>query len=391
MVVENILIKFFVILTVLFFIPKLITKYTKISPILIEVILGILLGIALPSIFFLDDMLQILGTLGIITLFVFAGMEVNPSFIFSRKRVFIENIFIFIVLLAIVGVSATLVFRIPVQVGLLTGLALITPSASFIIASSKGFGEQEKKWIESKAITGEVAALFIMIILLKWGEWIELLTTFAAIMVLVVLMPLLLKLLYRKIFSKLIETEFSFIFVIAIISAFITEFFGVHFLIGAFIAGIVAKRFISEVVASPEYAKIRKTHGKQIITGFNFFAIVFTPFYFFTIGLKLTPDIFTVTNVLIALALVVVITLIRTAFMTAHRMTRVKESFLKATKVSISLVPTLVITFVLAEILRKEFSISLQIFGILLLYGVFTAIVNTILLNVHLRKEHKKT
>ena len=46
----------------------------------------------------------------------------------------------------------------------------------------------------------------------------------------------------QKIFSKIIGCEFSFIFVVAMISAFVTEYVGVHFLVGAFIAGLSAIR-----------------------------------------------------------------------------------------------------------------------------------------------------
>jgi Kef-type K+ transport system membrane component KefB len=64
MIAEDGLVKFFIILALLFFIPKVVNSKTKIPDALTELMIGIILGIAIPSFFFIDDMITILATIG---------------------------------------------------------------------------------------------------------------------------------------------------------------------------------------------------------------------------------------------------------------------------------------------------------------------------------------
>ena len=88
MATESILIRFLVIITLLFFLPKVIHRFYKVPFPIIEVILGILLGIFIPQFFYIDDMLSILSTLGIIILFVYSGLEVDTRFMAGHKKFF---------------------------------------------------------------------------------------------------------------------------------------------------------------------------------------------------------------------------------------------------------------------------------------------------------------
>ncbi len=373
---EDILIKFFIIITTLFFIPKVIRRFYKIPSPITEVVLGILLGILLPQYFFLDDMLSILGTLGIIILFVYSGMEVDTSFIFKNKKFFIENILLSIFIFLIVGFAINMFLHLNFQIAFLISLALTTPSASFIISSLSKENEKLNRWITGKAIIGELSALLLMIILLKISNTTSLIIALTIVLTLIIILPIILKFLYQKIFSKLIGMEFSFIFVVAIISAFATEFVGVHFLVGAFIAGMVSRRFlttISEDKKSKLAFDINNNVTEKITESFGFFTIVFAPFYFFTIGLKLNMDVFTLNNILIAGTLCFSIVILRVLLMLLHRMARMDENLFNSLRISATVIPTLVFSFVIAEILLNQFNISQNTYYILMLYGVFSA------------------
>lgn len=170
MVAEDVLVKFFVILALLFFVPKVVNSTTKIPDALTELMIGIILGITVLSFFFIDDMITILSTIGIVTLFVFSGMDVDTNFIVKNKKFFTEHIILHILIFIAVGCVIQLYLHLSFQIAFLTSLALTTPSASFILSSIKAVGKERKLWIGSRAIGREVTGLTLMVILLSLSD-----------------------------------------------------------------------------------------------------------------------------------------------------------------------------------------------------------------------------
>ncbi|MFH1174374.1 MAG: cation:proton antiporter [archaeon] len=378
MVLESVLLKFLLILIVLFLVPKLLYRYTKIPSPLIEVLLGLGLGMLFPKFFFADDMIQVLATLGIITLFVVSGMEVDTKFIRKNGLFFIESLFMHFILFFLVGLGVHALFGLQYQLSFLVSIALTTPSASYILSWVK-HSKKHVKWIEAKALSAEVLGLALMVILVRLDRPLHLLLVLSVLALIIFLLPVALRFLYRKFFSKLVGTEFSFIFVVAIISAYLTEFIGIHFLVGAFIAGVVARRFVQNIVKDKEYASISHIEGKNIISSFGFFALTFVPFYFYSVGLHMALADMTLIAFAIAAGLCIVLLLLRSGLMFLHRRFRLKESPLASARISVVVMPTLVFTFVLAELLYSQFGISSQLFTVLMVYGVFTAIFSLVL------------
>ncbi len=254
--------------------------------------IGIILGIALPRLFFIDDMITILGTIGIVTLFVFSGMQIDTNFIVTNKKFFTEHIILHVFIFIAVGISIFFYLQTSQQIALLISLALTTPSASFILSSILIIKKERKQWIERKVLSGEITALIFMDILLCLSDITRLLLSLVVLFLLISLLPVILKFLFKKLFSELEGCEFSFIFVITMISSFITEFVGIHFLVGAFIAGFVAKRFISDIVKDESYEHCSEVFGQQLVIGFGCFVLIFSPFYFFSVGLKMKSAMF---------------------------------------------------------------------------------------------------
>lgn len=387
MAAEDILVKFFVILAVLFFLPKVVNRISKIPDALTELMIGIFLGIALPSFFFIDDMITILGTIGVVTLFVFSGMEVDTNFIGMNKKFFTEHIMLHILIFVAVGICIFYYLQTSPQIALLVSLALTTPSASFILSSIRTLEKERKQWIESKALAGEITALILMVILLSLSDITRLLLSLVTLVLLITLLPIILEFLFKKLFSKLIGCEFSFIFVVTMISAFITEFVGIHFLVGAFIAGFVAKRFINDIVKDESYEHCSEVFGQQIIIGFGYFVLIFAPFYFFSVGLKMKSSMFTFDTLFLAVIICIIIVIVRIGIMSVHRIVRMKEKISTALSINALCVPTLVFTFVITDILLKQFLIGDMIYNVLMLYGVFTSVVGTAVLLFTIRKK----
>jgi len=364
-----------------------VNRVSKIPDALTELMIGIILGIALPSFFFIDDMITILGTIGVVTLFVFSGMEVDTTFIVTNKKFFTEHIILHILIFVAVGISIFFYLETSPQIALLVSLALTTPSASFILSSIRTLEKERKQWIESKALAGEITALILMVILLSLTDITRLLLSLVTLVLLITLLPIILEFLFKKLFSKFIGCEFSFIFVVTMISAFITEFVGIHFLVGAFIAGFVAKRFINDIVKDESYEHCSEVFGQQIIIGFGYFVLIFAPFYFFSVGLKMKSSMFSFDTLYLAVVICIIIVIVRIGIMSAHRIVRMKEKISTALSINALCIPTLVFTFVITDILLKQFLIGDRIYNVLMLYGVFTSIVGTAVLLLTLRKK----
>jgi len=63
--------------------------------------------------------------------------------------------------------------------------------------------------------------------------------------------------------------------------------------------------------------------------------------------------------------------------MSVHRIIQIKEKISTAININAMCIPTLVFTFVITEILVKQFQINNVIYTVLMIYGVFTALIGS--------------
>jgi len=388
---ENILLNFLVPLTILFFVPKIIFRLYSIPFPITEIVLGITIGSVFPGFFAQDDILQVIATLGIITLFVHSGMEVDLHFILRKKRFFIENIFRSMVVITLVAVLIKYLFKTSLIVGFVASLGFTTPSASYIFSMLRLESSKLKNWIGGKAIAGELLALMMVVVLLNISKPVKLVISLVAVILLVTLLPFVLRAIYRTVFSKLIGQEFSFIFVVAVISAFVTEMLGLHFLFGAFLAGIVSREFVHHLVKAKEYKHVTVETGQQIIEGFSYFAILFAPFYFFSVGLTLSSQDISFSIVLSTIALGLGILAVRMFFIVLHRRSRIREPRARSFQISVAILPTLFFSFVIAEILRTNFEADVLLYSTLMVYGLVSTIVGFALQRITTSKRRFKS
>lgn len=372
--VEAILTKFLIILVVLFFIPKAIYAIRKIPYAITEVLLGTILALALPFFFYIDDALKVLSAIGIITIFISGGMEADLDFIIKKKATLFEILMIQTIIVVILALLFNVFFDITKQISILIALALATPSAGYVFSflKSTSMSRKDKHNVQSIVVSLEILNILLLLIMLNLGNTWIIIIKLSVVIALVLLLPVILNFLYKNIFKKIIGIEFGLIFVIALLSAFATDYLGVHFIIGAFVAGIVSIKFLDRI---KEERFINSKKHSNIIQGFTFFAAIFAPFYFFTTGLMLNREILNLKTGLIAISAVIIISFLRyTAFYIYSRHV-LKEKRNSAIKSAIIHLPTLVFTFVIAEILRDKFNIEPVIFGALLIYGILTSII----------------
>jgi Kef-type K+ transport system membrane component KefB len=354
-------------------------RLKRIPTAITEVFLGIILGILLPAFFFTDDVIRVLGTLGVITIFVSGGMETDLDYIFKNKRHFIENFLVQLALIVIVSAGLVYILRVSLQIGLLVSLALLTPSAGFIFAllTHTDESKESKKLMQSTVVSLEMLSLLLLLIFLNLGNPLHIFLGILVVSSLIFLLPIVLKWLYENMFKKIIGMEFGFIFVVALISAYVTEWIGVHFIIGAFVAGIVSKQFLDKIKLNSNISR-NKEHA--ITDGFSFFAQVFAPFYFFSIGLLFKLELFTLNAILYAVGAFIIILGLRFIANFWHHRIKGRQKQ-QSINLSIIILPTLLFTFVVATLLNTNFTLDKNVFGAILIYGILASTIPLFFLN----------
>jgi Kef-type K+ transport system membrane component KefB len=288
-----------------------------------------------------DAVIGLLATLGISSLFLFAGLEVDLQALRRGMWPLLAHLVIRTGTLFGVGWLAWRYAGLPWQAAGLLALALLTPSTGFIMDSLSrlGLSEDERFWVTSKAIAGELLALAALFIVLQAGDPGHMALSSLALLAMMIGLPLLFIALGRWVAPHAPGSEFSLLVMVGMVAAYITYLLGVYYLVGAFIAGLVARLLHQRM---PLLASHENLHALRL------FASFFVPFY-----------------LVLPLRIGVVWLQHRVMF---------GESFRSSLRVSLALAPTLIFTLVLAAIMRERFQIPAVLFGALLLYAALTTL-----------------
>ncbi|MFZ5698369.1 MAG: cation:proton antiporter [Pseudomonadota bacterium] len=359
----------------LFILPRALQRFRLPSAVTC-VGIGAALGITL-HLFHDDSTIRMLATLGIVTMFLFAGLEVDFADLRRGRRVLAQHIAVQLLLLLLGAVVVHLVFGLDKRTALLFALALLTPSTGFILDSLPSFGlsTEERFWVKSKAIATELVALAILFLTVQSTDPQAMGVSAVALIAMVTLLPPLFHLFSRFIAPFAPKTEFSFLIIVALLCAFITRELGVYYLVGAFVVGLTAVRLRKEL---PELS------SERLIIGVELFATFFIPFYFLQAGLHLEADNFSPTAFAIAAALLLVVVPLQIFRVALHRRLALKEPLAVGARIGIAVVPTLVFTIVIAEILRTEFALAPELFGALMIFTLTNTLVPGLVLRLPL-------
>ncbi|MEO7104786.1 MAG: cation:proton antiporter [Rhodoferax sp.] len=356
---------------VLLVVPRALQKYRIPAP-LTCFALGI--GIALISNEYLhDSTLGLFSTLGISSLFLFAGLEVNVNDL--RKGVLHLTIHLLLRTLVLVAFSWGVIryFDFSWQVAALLGLAILTPSTGFILESLSrlGINENEKFWVTSKAIAGELLALLLLFVILKSESYTTLAQSSGVLLIIAVGLPFLLIGLGRFVIPHAAGSEFSLLIMVGLIAAYLTKQIGVYYLVGAFLTGISARLLRDRL---PSIASEQNLHAVKL------FASFFVPFYFFYSGMSVPQGALQWNSLWIGLAVSAAVIPIRIAFITLQRVVVHKDSVKSGVRIAVALAPTLIFTLVLAGILYERYGISDALFGGLIVYAAISTMLPSLML-----------
>lgn len=320
-----------------------------------------------------DEVIVLLGTLGISSLFLFAGLEVD-------LRALRRGLWPLLAHLAIRSASLTgaawLAWRyagLSWQAAGLLALALLTPSTGFIIDSlgRLGLGDDERFWVTNKAIAGELLALAALFVILQAGDPLQMGVSSAVMLAMLVGLPLLFVALGRWVVPQAPGSEFSLLVMVGLIAAYVTYKLGVYYLVGAFVAGLVARLLRQRM---PALASDGNLHAVRL------FASFFVPFYFFKAGTHVPAGALSFAALGLGIAITLVVLPLRVGLIWLQRRLMFGEHFRSSLRVSLALAPTLIFTLVLAGILRERFAIPDALFGALLLYAALTTLLPSLLL-----------
>ncbi|MEM1032386.1 MAG: cation:proton antiporter [Myxococcota bacterium] len=322
------------------------------------------------GLFFGDPTVNTLGTLGIVALFLFAGLEIDLDELRAGARTLGGHLALRSLLLAGVSYAIVAILGVPLRPALVVGLAIVTPSTGFIINSidQLGLEPDEAYSVKTKAIASEILALGVLFVVLKSETAIGLGLASLALIAMVALLPVAFRGFAKLILPYAPKSEFTFLVMVAVVCAYLTKLLGVYYLVGAFIVGIAAQRFHEQL---PSLSSHTMMHAVEL------FASFFIPFYFFKAGLQVEADAFSAAALLAGGVFLAVALPLRVIAIVLQRGFVFKELAQKALRVAVPMLPTLVFTLVLAGILRDRFAdeVPQAIIGGLIIY----AVVNTVL------------
>lgn len=323
--------------------------------------MGMLASFAVPG-FLSSDVLDLLSTLGISALFLFAGVDLEIDDFRRGRWPLVGNLVINALILAALTWAAVRYAQLSWQVAALLALAVMTPSTGFILNALKGFGlrDDERYWVTIKAVSGELLALAVMFVVLESHSIPAFAMSTAALLLLAFALPAILLLLGRYVIVFAPGSEFSLLVMVGVIAAYATYRIGVEYLLGAFLAGFAARMLRSRL---PGMVSDANLHAIEMFSSF------FVPFYFFDQGLHVPAQSLSLHALGLGLVITAVALPLRIGVVWLQRLFIRGESLRGSLRVATALTPTLVFTLVLASLLHERFALDDTLYGALLLYA----------------------
>jgi Kef-type K+ transport system membrane component KefB len=320
-----------------------------------------------------DHVLRVVATLGVASLFLLAGLEVDLVEIRLRLPRLMGHLAIQGVFLIAAAWLSTRYLHLPWQAASLLGLGLFTPSTGFILDTlpQSGLTSSEQTEVSINAIAGEISALLALLFFSHADSVQSLAISTGALLLLIVLTPLFFLALGKYVVPYAPGSEFSLLLMVGIICAVISSAAGVHVLIGAFVAGLVA-----------DLLKTRMTTltSRENLHAVRLFASFFVPFYFFHEGLEVPIDSLVLKALVYGLVLSIVVLPIRIAKNWLECRYFSRRTRAGGLRVATALTPTLIFTLVIAGILHESFHINDALYGGLLVYTTISTILPSFVL-----------
>jgi Kef-type K+ transport system membrane component KefB len=348
------------LLFALFVVPKSLQRL-RIPSAVTSFLLGVTAGVG--GLFGGDAALGLLAMLGISGLFLFAGLDVEARDLRRGAGLILQHLALHGALLALTTRAFMAGFDLDWRPAALIALALLTPSTGFILDSlhTWGLDDAQRFWTRTKAIATELLALIVLLVVLQSTTVTRLALTTSALVALVVLIPVMMKAFAAAVAPYAPRSEFTFLVMLAAVAAFVTRKLGVYYLVGAFLVGVAARRFRDRM---PALSSERMLHAVEV------FAAFFAPFYFFSAGAHVRPDQLGIGSLVTGVLYLAVFVPLRFAIVLLHRRIALREGWRGGRCVAAALLPTLVFSLVVSELLTGRFEVPGHLVGGIVLYAL---------------------
>jgi Kef-type K+ transport system membrane component KefB len=326
-----------------------------------------------------DPVINIFALLGIAILFLFAGMELDVDELRADARVLAGHVILQIVAIGAAAWAAYRFLDLALRPALLVALALMSPSAGFILDSLArlGVSDRERVWIKSRAIATEIVAVVILLFGLQSTSGLRLVLSLVALGAMVLILPFVFRWFASFVLPHAPKTEFAFLVTVALVCASITKKLGVYYLVGAFVVGMTEQRL---------RRKLPKVTDAGLIHAIELFAAFFIPFYFLKAGLDLREENFARDALVLGAVFLVAAVPLRIVLVVLYRRVVQRQPVREGVRLGVSQLPTLVFTIVISEILRDRFSASPALVGGLVIYTLANTLVPGLVLHTPLEE-----
>lgn len=319
----------------------------------------------------IDPTLSLLSTIGIASLFLFAGLEVDAEELGKKPVLLVAGLGAHALLLGLATLAGVFLLNLDVVPAMIFGLGVITPSGGFILDGLSGLGADpgERETIRDAALTAEIMALVVFFGVTQSSSVGQMLLALVAMIAMMALVPWVLRGLSRLILPVAPKSEFPLLVLTAVVGAYATRKLGVYYLIGAFVVGVVARRLKDEV---PELA------SEKNLSAIELFAAFFAPFYFARAGMTFDTGSIGIRALGLGLGLFAAATPIRIAVIAFARHVSVWESLRGDARIATAIVPSFVFSLVMARVLGDRYHVPSYVETGLLVYAVANAFVPTL-------------
>lgn len=375
-------VKYLLLFSLVLIFPKITLRFGIPSGIT-AIIIGITAGTLDPSIGS-DQLFRFLSQIGITSLFLFAGLEVNMKELKADKSYLSVYLVKTCALIGTIAFGFSYLLGFSFQESFILSLGIVTPSAGFIINSlnSLKLETSQEYWIKSKAISKEIVAIVLLFVAMQADSMQKLIVSSLYLTILLIALPFLFRFFFRFISPHAPNSEVPLLVALSLISGVLSKEIGAYYLLGAFAVGLVGSRFKREIFKKDE---------ETLFDAISNFFMVFLPFYFFYAGSKVKIEAITFEVVLIALAFMICFVPLRIWLIQSSLNKLKKNDGPINYDISISLMPTLIFGLVISGILIERDILPVKYCYGLLLYTLLTSVVPTIMKQFKKNNEVKLT
>jgi Kef-type K+ transport system membrane component KefB len=316
-----------------------------------------------------NQLFKFLALIGITSLFLFAGLEVDSKELKERKSYLSKYLIKFSVVIILLALLFIFTFGYSWRIGFLLALGIFTPSAGFILSSLHAYdiNDKDESWIKSKAISKEIVSIAILFIVLQGSNFLNFISTIVFFFLCYLILPQIIAAFFKFIQPYAPNTETSFLVTLSLIMGVVTKELGTYYIIGAFMVGLIGNRFLTKIRTD--------INEESLLNSLSSFFSVFLPFYFFHVGLSI--DYTQITE------RVLILSLAGFFIFTPFRMFLIHYGFFKFDneeparnyyKVSLSLMPTLVFGLIVSKLIITEAPQYSEAGYALVVYTILTSV-----------------